>query len=88
MRFFISSYAKSNEDCNVSIYITNENLERVQLLERLREYFGPWMFLGVKEYSENEFFDKFKAYIPEYVNSAIANKPESFTYIAELNISY
>lgn len=89
MRFFISSYSATGEGNTFVVYITNEqHAKRVEFLEVLREAFGPWMFLGVREYSETSFLEQFRDYLPDKVISAIYTKPAAFIYKAELHLNY
>jgi hypothetical protein len=89
MRFFISSYSATGEGNTFVVYITNEQyVERAEFLEVLREAFGPWMFLGIREYPESEFLERFNTYLPAKVLDALHTKPAAFIYKAELHLNY
>jgi hypothetical protein len=89
MRFFISSYSATGEGNTFVVYITNEQyVERVEFLEVLREAFGPWMFLGIREYAETQFLERFSDYLPSKVVTALQTKPTAFIYKAELHLNY
>ncbi len=89
MRFFISSYSATGEGTTFVVYITNEQYaDRMEFLEVLREAFGPWMFIGIREYPETEFLERFADYLPAKVISAISTKPTAFIYKAELHLNY
>jgi hypothetical protein len=79
MKFFVSKH-----DNLFMLYITNEFVgDRHMLLNTLRDYFGPWMFLGVREYTKTEFLQLFAKYIPNYVLEQIDSTALSI-YKAEL----
>lgn len=84
MRFFVSSYTDNTSGSTAAIYITNEVQDRSELLGTLREHFGPWMFLGVREYNKTQFLQQFSDYIPTSVIEHIESPPTAFTYKAEL----
>jgi hypothetical protein len=89
MRFFISNYSATGEGNTFVVYITNEQYsERTEFLAALREAFGPWMFLGMREYSESQFLEQFSDYLPNKVLTAIQTKPAAFMYKAELHLNY
>jgi hypothetical protein len=89
MRFFISNYSATGEGNTSVVYITNEKYEeRAELLAALREAFGPWMFIGMREYAESQFLEQFSDYLPAKVLSALQTKPPAFTYKAELHVNY
>jgi hypothetical protein len=89
MRFFISNYSATGEGNTFVVYITNEKYaERAELLASLREAFGPWMFLGMREYAESQFLERFSDYLPAKVLSALQTKPTAFIYKAELHLNY
>ena len=67
------------------MYVTNELHEhRADLLEALRDYFGPWMFLGIREYNKTQFLNQFSDYVPVRVVQHIESPPAAFTYKAEI----
>ena len=85
MRFFVSSYADNKSGSTFVVYITNELYdERSELLSVLRDYFGPWMFLGIREYDKAQFLQQFNDYVPARVVEHINSPPAAFTFKAEI----
>lgn len=88
MRFFVSSYADNKAGSTFVVYITNEQYgERNELLSVLREHFGPWMFLGMREYDKVQFLQQFNSYVPVHVVEHINSPPTAFTYKAEIYLN-
>jgi len=84
MRFFTSQY--DNSPGNVLfIYITNDTgTRRAELLDLLREEFGPWLFLGIREHSKQSFVELYSEYLPSKVIQYLDSDIKSFTYKAEI----
>jgi hypothetical protein len=87
MRFFVSNYADNKSGGTTVLYITNEVQDRSELLGTLRDCFGPWMFLGIREYNKTQFLQQFSTYVPERVVEHINSPPSAFTYKAEIYIN-
>lgn len=87
MRFFVSSYTDNKSGGTTILYITNEVQDRSDLLGTLRDYFGPWMFLGIREYDKTQFLNQFSDYVPARVVEHINSPPTAFTFKAEIYIN-
>ena len=81
MRFFVSALTNSS---SYVIYITTDTHNRSDLLDDLRNFCGPWLFLGIREYNKQQFLEKFSNYIPANIVERIENQA-AFTYRAVLN---
>lgn len=88
MRFFISRHESTTMGSTICIVITTDYYaDAAAQQSALKEEFGPWMLLGVKEYTKNDFIDKFSAYIPSYVLTTLNTSPTNFIYKAAIHIS-
>jgi hypothetical protein len=89
MRFFISAHKSPSEGHTVCILISNELPDNIESLKAaLKEEFGPWMFLGLKEYNKEQFLLKFNTYLPIEVSKAVEANPVNFLYKAAFHTNY
>lgn len=88
MKFFVSKQTVAGDGSAVCILITTQSItNRQQLLAELKEEFGHWMFLGIKQYTKEDFINNFSQYIPTAVLHAIRLNPTNFLYKAALYIA-
>lgn len=86
MKFFASKYNKSDNTV-LCIFITNAiSTNRAEALEQLRDEFGPWLFLGIREYSKTDFLTEFEEHLPTSVKLQLELETAVFTYKSETNI--
>jgi len=89
MRFFVTSHSATGEGDTFCVLITMEApADHNSLRTMLKEEFGPWMFIGVKEYNKQDFIEKFSLYIPPKVLEALNTKPNNFLYKAAIHTNY
>lgn len=80
MRFYVSHNTISSTIC---LFITNQQFENhVEELDSIRQCFGPWMFLGVKQLEQEQFINLYKQYLPSAVEQAINTPTTSFNYFS------
>lgn len=85
MKFFASKYNEYDSTV-LCLFISNViSSNRTESLETLREEFGPWLFLGIREYSKTEFLHTFAEYIPSYVKQQLDAEKTIFTYKSQIN---
>jgi hypothetical protein len=89
MRFFVSSHYATGEGNTFCVLITMEApSDPTALRDMLKDEFGPWMLIGVKEYSKENFLQNFTDYIPPTVLEAINLQPHNFLYKAAIHANY
>lgn len=89
MRFFVSSHSTVGEGDTFCVLITMEApSDPASLRTMLKEEFGPWMLIGVKEHSKDSFIQKFTEYLPPKVLEAINLQPNNFLYKAAIHANY
>jgi hypothetical protein len=89
MRFFISIHEATGEGRTVCILITNQVFPNsTELRTALKEEFGPWMLIGVREYNKENFMQLFGQYLPPKVVDALDTAPFNFLYKAAFHTNY
>lgn len=89
MRFFVSNHSAISEGDTFCVLITMEAPTDPALLRTmLKDEFGPWMLIGVKEYTKHSFIQQFAEYIPPKVLEAINQQPNNFLYKAAIHANY
>jgi hypothetical protein len=89
MRFFISIHEATGEGHTVCILITNQVFENATTLRTaLKEEFGPWMLIGVREYDKQQFLQLFEQSLPPKVVQALDTAPFNFLYKAAFHTNY
>lgn len=82
MRFYVSHNTISSTIC---LFITNQQFNNhIEELDSVRQCFGPWMFLGVKQLKQEQFMLSYGDYIPLAVEQAIKSSTGSFNYFSSI----
>ena len=82
LNFLVSHYEKQQVRV-VAILITPI---QHSMLESFRERFGPWMFIGVKQLTQQAFLESYSSYIPQQVTQALQHN-HKITYACELELA-